>query len=121
MNIYADIVMSGTDFDPEYYMNKYNVYFRKYNKRGDYNERLKRHETEGYGILSINDNDTSEKVILKVISSYKLISSEVEKEISFREFNLIIESTQNSVTINSEYLALINDCFSDVNISFIEQ
>lgn len=121
MNIYIDIILSGKNFDPEYYIKKYGVYFRNYNKRGDFNKRLKREELEGYGILTNNDDDTSENVITKVISSYEKIYKEVNDEIDFREVNLYFETLQNSFSVDLKYFCLLSQYFEKINITYLDE
>lgn len=122
MKIYADIILSGEYFDPECLHEKYGCNFRKYNKKGDYNPRLKNTHAEGYGILTI-ENDCSESVIDKLMEQYEKIYNIGEDSLGIeeKEFHLYFEALQNSITISTKNLARIEKYFDKINITFIPE
>ena len=77
MKFYVDIILHGEKFNPEYVSSVLGIYFRKFHKTGDYNKRLKCTEQEGYGILSLNENITTEnKMKIDSINRYDLLAND---------------------------------------------
>ena len=73
MKYYVDIILQGKEFNPEEVSNILGIKFRKFHKSGDYNERLKCNEIEGYGILSSREELTTEEERMVSNSSFSLV------------------------------------------------
>lgn len=122
MKFYVDIVLSGENFNPFQVSEQTKIVFRNPSKKGDYNNRLKCTEKEGYGILSSNDADYSEKAIDSVLLEYEKLCRAGEEKLGIenKEFNLYIECLQNSFTIDTAHFIKINHYFSKINITYIQ-
>ena len=123
MKFYADIILSGENFNPFYVTEQYHINFSKALNIVVYNKRLKRHEKNGYAVLSSIELDSIEKVINSILSEYEILLKIGEEKlgIEYKEFNLYIECLQNSFTIDTLSLARIKDYFTKINITYIQE
>ena len=81
MKVYIDIVLSGKNFNPTKVSKLYNISFSKVINKGDFNNRLKHEETEGYAILSASDTEFSEALVENILSEYEKLTIIGEKKI----------------------------------------
>lgn len=123
MKIYIDIILSGKNFNPQQVSNDYNIKFRSYRMKGDCNPRTKNIEKEGYAILSSDDNFDIDKQFEEILFQYDKIFKVGEEKIGIdnKEFNLYVETLQNSFSIDTKYLKKICTYFSKINITYIEE
>lgn len=123
MKFYVDIILHGEKFNPEYVSSVLGIYFRKFHKTGDYNKRLKCTEQEGYGILSLNENITTEDVIEKTIVEYEKIFNIGEEKFGITEktFHLYVECLQNSFSLKSKFVKRICNYFPDFEITVLPE
>lgn len=123
MKYYVDIILQGKEFNPEEVSNILGIKFRKFHKSGDYNERLKCNEIEGYGILSSREELTTEDVIEKTISEYEEIYKLGEEKLGIEEkmFHLYVECLQNSFSLKTKYMKKICKYFSEIEITILDE
>ena len=122
MKLYIDIILSGENFDPQKVSKDYDIIFRKYRKKGEYNSRVRNVEKEGYAILSSEEEDTSEDIFKKILEQYDKLYKAGEKKLGIenKEFYLYVESLQNNFVLQTKYLKRICTYFSEINISYID-
>ena len=123
MKYYVDIILQGKKFNPEEVSNTLGINFRKFHKPGDYNKRLNCKEIEGYGILSSNEDLTTEDVIEKTISEYEKIYELGEEKVGIEEkmFHLYVECLQNSFSLKTKYMGKICNYFSEIEITILDE